>query len=299
MKWLRLYNDTPNDRKWRVISVRSGQPVGTVLAVWMMMLTCASEAEQRGTLEDWDDETVAAVLGYAPEIVTVIRASMQGLVLDGWRLTGWDKRQFTSDASAERTRRYRAKNTQNDGGDGGSTQKPNGADTGHGDGDVTSQRDSVTSQRPSHTGNVTSLPLRATDSQKESNSVASATAPPEVGAAPDASLKSKLFNECLVWLIATTRRNEKSLRPMIGRWIGKHGEGAVLAAIVRAQQEAAVSPVGFVEGVLRSGSKRHDQANGSKHERLAHGFAGAFGDLLVPRSADTGGECDQIAVGYR
>jgi hypothetical protein len=166
MQWLRLYHDTPNDPKWRVVSVRCGQPVGNVLSVWMMMLTCASEAEQRGTLEGWDDEMVAAVLGYAPATVTAIRASMQGLVLDGWRLTGWEKRQKQSDTSAERTRRYRTKNT-DDGGDGGaSAKKPNGAFTRHGDGDVTVTEVNVTSQA----ADVTSAPscAKTSDLQKES-----------------------------------------------------------------------------------------------------------------------------------
>lgn len=166
MQWLRLYHDTINDPKWRVISVRSKQPVGNVLAVWMQMLISASEATQRGTLEGWDDETSAAVLGYDPEAVTAIREAMQGRVLDGLRLTGWDKRQFPSDTSAERTRRYRAKNAGGDGGDGGgSSQKTNGAYGRHSDDHVTSQKETVTSQTENVTVNVTSPPLRATDLQ--------------------------------------------------------------------------------------------------------------------------------------
>lgn len=109
MQWLRLYHDTINDPKWRVVSVRSRQPVGNVLAVWMQMLVCASVAKDRGTLEGWDDETSAAILGYDPEAVTAIREAMQGRVLDGLRLSGWDKRQRQgSDDAAERQRRSRA-----------------------------------------------------------------------------------------------------------------------------------------------------------------------------------------------
>jgi hypothetical protein len=172
MQWLRLYHDTINDPKWRVISIRSKQPVGNVLAVWMQMLVCASEATERGTLEGWDDETSAAVLGYDPDAVTAIREAMQGRVLDGLRLTGWEKRQMASDTSAERTRRYRAKNTENNGGDGGGTaQSANGAYDRHGDTDVTSQTETVTSQKGNVTVNVTSPPLRATDSRLEEDSI--------------------------------------------------------------------------------------------------------------------------------
>jgi hypothetical protein len=292
MNWLRLYHDTITDMKWRVVSNESGEPVGNVLAVWMQMLINASAAEDRGTLEGWNDKYVAAHLGYPTDAVAAIRKAMQGVVLDGDVLTGWDKRQRVSDDAGGRqrkTRERKAKNPPN--GTGGGSHGGNGHDCDSA-ATVAGQTESVARQ----TGNVARLSLRAQTPDTESNSVASATAPP---AAPDASLKSELFGRCLVWLIAASGRPEKSLRPMIGRWIGMHGEGAVLAAIVRAQQEAAVSPVGFVEGVLRSGSKHHGQANGSKHDRLAHGFAGAFGDLLVPRPADTGGECGQIAIGYR
>jgi hypothetical protein len=127
------------------------------------------------------------------------------------------------------------------------------------------------------------------------DSVASATG---TDAPSEPTLKSELFGKCLVWLIVASGQAEKSLRPMIGRWIKLHGEGAVLAAIVCAQRESAVSPVGFIEAILKAGSKRHGQANGSKHERLRHAFGGAFSDLLDPGTASSGGERRQLAIGY-
>jgi hypothetical protein len=131
--------------------------------------------------------------------------------------------------------------------------------------------------------------------QKKEGSVASATG---ADAPSEPSLKTELFGRCLVWLIAASGQTEKSLRPMIGRWIKLHGEGAVLAAIVCAQRESAVSPVGFVEGELKKRSKQHGQANGSKHERLRHAFGGAFADLVEPGPAGSGGERRQLAIGY-
>lgn len=235
MQWLRLYHDTPNDPKWRVVSVRCGQPVGNVLSVWMMMLTCASEAEERGTLEGWDDEMVAAVLGYAPATVTAIRASMQGLVLDGWRLTGWDKRQKQSDTSAERTRRYRTKNT-NDGGDGGaSTKKPNGAFTCHGDGDVTVTEVNVTSQA----ADVTSAPSRASDSQITEDSVADATgaaAPSRPTVVPfPMDDKAKLFGPVLAALVlAMPNRSPDDIRGQLAKAYHKLGAETALDLGARA-----------------------------------------------------------------
>jgi hypothetical protein len=292
MKWLRLYHDTVTDPKWRLVAIDSGQPLTAVLAVWMSMLINASQSAERGTLEGWDDRVAGAAIDLRPDAVRCIREAMQGLTLDGLRLTGWGKRQRSSDDIAGRVQRHRNKAKEPDPGGGSG----NGADnsrnvTSHkGNGTVTLQSGDVTL----HSENVTVFPLRAKTTDTEV-SVASATAPP---AAPEPSLKSELFGRCLVWLVDASGRPEKSLRPMVGRWVGKHGEGAVLAAIVEAQREAAVSPVAFIEGVLKSGGKRYGKADGDKFERLRNGFAGAFSDILDPGPESSGGDCRQLAVGY-
>lgn len=292
MKWLRLYHDTVTDPKWRLVAIDSGQPLTAVLAVWMSMLINASQSAERGTLEGWDDRVAGAAIDLRPDAVRCIREAMQGLTLDGLRLTGWEKRQRSSDDIAGRVQRHRNKAKEPDPGGGSG----NGADNGGNvtprrrNGTVTLQKDGVTL----HSGNVTDFPLRAKTTDTDT-SVASATGT-EVPAAP--SLKSELFGRCLAWLITTTAQPEKSLRPMVGRWIAKHGEGAVLAAIVEAQREAAVSPVGFIEGVLKAGSKDHGKANGSQHDKLIRGLGRAFSDLLDPRPEDTGGDCREVAIGY-
>lgn len=126
MQWLRLYHDTPNDPKWRLVARKSGQPVGNVLAVWTCMMVHASESEERGTLVGWDDEIAAAVLEYPIEAVMAIREAMQGRVLDGNRLTGWEKRQRASDDVAERVKKHRkTKENPPEGGNSG----PNGGQT--------------------------------------------------------------------------------------------------------------------------------------------------------------------------
>lgn len=92
--WVRLWHDMPTDPKWRVISRKSGQRVGDVIAVFTLIMTNASNnADERGTLRNWDDEDAAAALDLDTEAVSAILAAMQGKVLDGARLTGWEKRQ--------------------------------------------------------------------------------------------------------------------------------------------------------------------------------------------------------------
>jgi hypothetical protein len=165
MKWLRLHHDTPNDPKWRLVANDSRQTEANVLAVWVHMMVNASEAGERGTLEGWSDRIVAASLGIPAEAVAAIRGAMQGVVLDGDHLTGWEKRQRASDNVAERVKKHRAKQPE--------TPPPSGG-TGDGSADMngrhyraeTFQAEDVTLQ----TGSVTepSLTRETPDLQKES-----------------------------------------------------------------------------------------------------------------------------------
>lgn len=112
MNWVRLWHDMPTDPKWRVIAKRSGRPLTEVLAVFTLMLTNAgANATERGTLDNWSDEDVAAALDMEAEHVTAIRGAMQGKTLDGEKLTGWKKRQPNrEDGSAERAKAWRERN---------------------------------------------------------------------------------------------------------------------------------------------------------------------------------------------
>ncbi len=111
MDWLRLWHEMPIDPKWRVVSRRSGRPASEIIAVYTMMLVNASQSEERGTLENWDDEDVAAALDMETEHVLAIREAMQGKVLDGQHLAGWEKRQPSREDEGryERVKRHREK----------------------------------------------------------------------------------------------------------------------------------------------------------------------------------------------
>lgn len=92
--WVRLWHDMPTDPKWRTIARKSGQRVGDVMAVFNFMMVNASDnAAERGTLSGFDVEDVATALDIDDDDVRAIMAAMQGKVLDGDRLTGWERRQ--------------------------------------------------------------------------------------------------------------------------------------------------------------------------------------------------------------
>jgi hypothetical protein len=106
--WVRLWEDMPTDPKWRVIARRSGRPIAEVLSVFCFMLTNAGASRDRGTLDGWNDEDVAAALDMDAEHVAAIREAMQGKTLDGERLTGWERRQpKREDGAAERAKDWR------------------------------------------------------------------------------------------------------------------------------------------------------------------------------------------------
>lgn len=114
MDWFRWHHGTVTDPKWRVIARRAGVTVRDTLAVWAAVLECASQSPDRGTLDGWDHEDIGAALDMDAEQVEAIYAAMQGKVLDGDRVSAWEKRQPLREDStaAERKRLQRERERQ-------------------------------------------------------------------------------------------------------------------------------------------------------------------------------------------
>ncbi len=87
--WLRLWHDMPNDPKWRTIARVSGQPIATVMAVYIHLLVSASRNVTRGHI-DVTTEDLASALDVTEEVIDSILQTMQGRVLDGDLITGWE-----------------------------------------------------------------------------------------------------------------------------------------------------------------------------------------------------------------
>ncbi|MGO1272296.1 MAG: DnaT-like ssDNA-binding domain-containing protein [Pseudomonas helleri] len=112
MDWLRLWHDMPNDPKWRTISRVSTRTIPEVMAVYCYLLVMASSNPDRGHIEgitchDMSRENVTNVtcheinfieglstaLDIDIEHIEAILAAMQGRVLSGSKMSGWDGRQ--------------------------------------------------------------------------------------------------------------------------------------------------------------------------------------------------------------
>lgn len=91
-QWLRLWHDMPTDPKWRTIARVSGQSIALVQAVYLHLLVDASRNVTRGhvtvTAED-----LASALDVTDDQIESVMAAMQGRVIDGQAITGWDRRQ--------------------------------------------------------------------------------------------------------------------------------------------------------------------------------------------------------------
>src|SRR5687767_6662470 len=106
MPWFCWHNGTTSDPKFRLAAKRSGVPLSVTIAVWATMGENASESATRGTLSGWNPEIVATSLDVTTEQVQAVFESLQGLCLEGDRLSGWEKRNPGATKSTERVHRH-------------------------------------------------------------------------------------------------------------------------------------------------------------------------------------------------
>lgn len=107
--WVRLWHDMPTDPKWRVIARKSGRSVSEVIAVFnFVMVNASANATERGRTHNLFAEDIAAALDMEEAEVEAIFAAMEGKVIAGGVLMGWDKRQpKREDNSALRAKEWR------------------------------------------------------------------------------------------------------------------------------------------------------------------------------------------------
>lgn len=90
--WLRLWHDMPNDPKWRTIARVSKQPISLVQSVYIHLLVSASQNVTRGHA-DVTTEDLASHFDVTEGEIDAVISAMQGRVLEGDRISGWERRQ--------------------------------------------------------------------------------------------------------------------------------------------------------------------------------------------------------------
>lgn len=214
--WLRLWHDMPTDPKWRVIARKSGKPLPCVIALYTLLLTTASAADDRGCIASLTIEDAAAALDMDEEDVAAIRQAMEGRVIEGDRLSGWERRQpkreRENDDSSQRVKahRERAKQAVSDG--------------------VTPCNATQRQETPREEKSRVDIPLSNDNGRSAPSS-------------------DKDF-----WDGSTAYLGGK--RAMIGKWVKDYGKQLTAEAITAAQLERAVDPVAYIERTLRNGKAR-------------------------------------------
>ena len=111
MEWFRWFHGAVSDDKWPLVARKSGQSVAVVIAVWAALLECASQSEGRGSIEDFDPESMDAMLGVEEGTCqAVINALSHGKRprIENNHIVNWYKRQpLKEDGSAERAKEWR------------------------------------------------------------------------------------------------------------------------------------------------------------------------------------------------
>ncbi|HEX7048835.1 MAG TPA: hypothetical protein VF188_01385 [Longimicrobiales bacterium] len=302
MDWFRWHHGTTTDPKWRVVARRSGQPLSAVIAVWAAILEYASESDPRGTIEGMDEEVMAAALDLEPEQIQAIRDAMQGLVLDGDRLTGWDRRQpKREDDSAERVRRHRERRRAEpvevaDAG-AGVTQCNAGETQGNAP-DTDADRDEDTSIHPSSSSHTRErVPLRVVDGGT------SATPGPGPPQANREDMVSDVIRAANRGMAANPAIDQRRFRPIptshgsrqdVLDWLDAGIPPDVIVAVVedRAREyrpdkhHRQINTMAYFDGAVREAWERQQNTNGEQngsdcnHRR---GFA-AEGGRKTPRT---------------
>lgn len=113
-RWYRAYEGTVTDAKIGEAALVAGCSRSVAIASWHCILeSCA--AAQNGGKFDTTPRRVAVILGEQPStIASVFDAFAElGMICDG-AVTAWKQRQFESDTSTERSRKYRERQRNGD-----------------------------------------------------------------------------------------------------------------------------------------------------------------------------------------
>lgn len=108
--WLRWYHGAVSDDKWPLIARRTGQPIAVIVAVWVALLECASQAEERGSVADFDAESMDALLQVDDGACQAIYDALSGgkrprIAAD--KIVNWERRQPVDEGATERKRLQR------------------------------------------------------------------------------------------------------------------------------------------------------------------------------------------------
>jgi hypothetical protein len=238
-RWYRAYEGTVADPKLAEAALVANVSRSVAIACWHAILESAA-AEIEGGKFGTTPRRVAITLAEPLAPIEAVFAALAELgMLQADKVTAWDKRQFSSDRSTDRTKAYRERKKTV--GNGGERHGTNGEASQ--DGVVTSQAAVVTDHNRTEQNRV---PL------DKSNGA-------EAGEIDPTKL---LFDAGKVLLIGGGVKPAQA-GAMLGKWRRDHGDEALLAALGKCKREGAIDPAAFIAGCLRA-----KQRDGPAPDRL-------------------------------
>jgi hypothetical protein len=289
--WVRLWRDMPSDPKWRTIARRSGQSIGNVIAVFNFMMVHATDtADERGCLTGFDAEDVATSLDLEEDDVLAIMAAMEGKVLNGNLLSGWDKRQpKREDGTAAQRKAAWKKRNQANSDDVERTGTHGNAVGTQGNAPETETETETETESETEVCSVTNVtgaqnaPIGPNPGQNDADA-------PETDAAalplpiPD---PEKVMLDGGIRLLTQAGITEGKARSILGKWKRDHETERIIAALGAAQREGAIEPVSFIERVLRNGTASRTSTQ-TKRGPSPDGFMSALREV-ADRKPDVSG----------
>jgi hypothetical protein len=108
-QWFRSWHGAPTNPKWGLIGRKVNLPHGMVFAIAWALFDRASQAEERGSIDGYDPEELAYVMGCdAEDIDAVVSAMRDKGMIEGHAVSAWEKHQpKREDNSAERVKAHR------------------------------------------------------------------------------------------------------------------------------------------------------------------------------------------------
>lgn len=118
--WCRLYSEAGGDPKFDIVADETGLDRLVVVGAWTILMCLANGSPVRGSLyvtflKRYSNNALSAILRFDSgnfEKLMKSFISMDIFELDengAYRFKNWEKRQFTSDSSTERVKKYREK----------------------------------------------------------------------------------------------------------------------------------------------------------------------------------------------
>ncbi len=114
MDWFRWYHGAVSDTKWPLIMRKSGQSRCIVLAIWVALLEHASQAEVRGSINDFDVDVFDALFELEEGTTQKILDAMQEkhMIVNN-HLHAWTKRQYETENKKTLHKTRSSQNTSN------------------------------------------------------------------------------------------------------------------------------------------------------------------------------------------